>query len=166
MSTPKVNGYRTSKAQISNIREGDTILADGAAVVVRAARIDRGATSYYYTLFDGAEERLFTGPASLVIWKLTPIPEVGQGGSQRVGSDRYPFTVIGVSPSGHEITIQRDKPVHISGSFQNGDYHYDFDQNPNGAILKGRWSTKFGKYIVGGSSVSIGTRSYYQDPHH
>lgn len=41
--------------------------------------------------------------------KVAWIPQVGDGCHYGIGSDRYPFTVVEVSKSGHRVVVENDK---------------------------------------------------------
>jgi hypothetical protein len=60
------------------------------------------------------------------------LPVVGTHGSYSVGSDSYPCTVVAVSRSGHQVTVQNDSYRVSSGSEQTGDVVYEFARNLEG----------------------------------
>lgn len=103
-----------------------------------------------------------TGMAQTEQWT----PQVGQGVSYSVGSDAYSATVIAMSKSGSQITLQDDISRVISGSAHDGSAKWASEPNPNGATRK---ATRRGNGIyrlVGWTSsgrVWEG-RSHYQDP--
>jgi len=94
-------------------------------------------------------------------------PQVGDGATWSPWSDCYAATVIAVSKSGNQITIQDDTSVVVSGSVQDGSAVYENRPNPNGRVSKAT-RRKDGKFrLVGwtqGGRVGPG-RSTYQDPH-
>lgn len=98
----------------------------------------------------------------------TPVaaPKVGDGATIGVGSDRYPATVIWVSPSGHQAKVQYDSWKRTDHRGQSEQQEYEITPNPTGRIeLVTRRAN--GKYQLrgGGSYVHFGRRSVYQDPH-
>lgn len=54
------------------------------------------------------------------------IPVKGVGASHGYGSDCYPFTVVAVSPSGHQITLRADSARVVEGSFMEGNAVCEF----------------------------------------
>ena len=93
--------------------------------------------------------------------------KVGDGATQGVGSDRYPYTVIKIiSPC--RIVVQRDHAVRTdkNGISESQTYEYFPNSNATEVVItlrrNGRWyqlgqSTKSGAFY-------IGQRSMYQDP--
>lgn len=166
MPTPKVPGYLGKTRNICDVHEGDLIRHDGEIVTVAGTRIDRGPTHYVYTLLGTDESVLVRGPGTAQADIYREIPKVDDAATQAVGSDAYPFTVIAVSKSGQSITVQRDAVHYVSGSFQTNDAVYRLERDPQGSVLKARWSTKYGRFQTsGGTPIYVGNRRYYQDPH-
>jgi len=94
-------------------------------------------------------------------------PKVGDAATLSYGSDCEPATVIAVSKSGHEITIQLDDWKITSGGEHDGSAQYEYSRNPNGGKVKAR-RRKNGRYGTKNSSrpnVHIGSRRRYYDPH-
>jgi hypothetical protein len=80
-------------------------------------------------------------------------PTVGIGATIQIGSDRYAYTVVEISPSGKTLTLQRDTNI---GSL--------FISNKDGEIEKVRLSKVYGKYMLKGRYfVTIGKRSFSMD---
>lgn len=96
-------------------------------------------------------------------------PEVGDGMTKVVGSDRYPFTVVKVSPSGRRIEVRADnalvKPARKSGIVE---YEYTYDEDAPAYELSlrknGRWVI-IGESARSGSHFVLGQRRKYLDPH-
>lgn len=94
---------------------------------------------------------------------------VGDGATFYVGSDRYPYTVVGVlSPK--RLQVRRDfaKRIDHNGAFSESQT-WEYAPNDRAEVevislrKNGRWYNK-GSSMRGGF-FSIGTRSMYQDPH-
>jgi hypothetical protein len=90
----------------------------------------------------------------------TKTPEVGMGATLCYPSDRYPYTIIGVSKSGKTITLQADNPGKNRAQWPEQDY--DPQPDPNGALLTAR----LGRYgwKANGVGVLVGIRRFYQAP--
>lgn len=58
------------------------------------------------------------------------IPLVGIGASHGYGSDCYPYTVVAVSKTGHQIMLRRDDAKVVSGSFIEGNAVCDYTSRP------------------------------------
>lgn len=93
-------------------------------------------------------------------------PEVGMGATMYVGSDRYPYTVIAVSPSGFKVTLQADDSKRTDSNGLSEIQTWDCTPNPNGAI-RYAYRNRHGRYYAarGYSRVTFGERDMYQDPH-
>lgn len=97
---------------------------------------------------------------------------VGQGATYRIGSDRYPATIVAVTrfKSGtregqpRAITVQEDESTVVSGSQHDGSAVYEYQTNPK-APWRTFLATTTGRYMRNGSSLSVGIRSRYYDPH-
>jgi hypothetical protein len=96
------------------------------------------------------------------------LPKLGDPVTYSAGSDRYPATVIYISPTGHEVWIQSDDSRCISGNSHNSEQQeWEYTQNPNGGILKCRWSLKRHRWMSDGARgvpVAFGHRERYNDP--
>lgn len=99
--------------------------------------------------------------------KLTtssPRPEIGMGVTWSVGSDRYPGTIIDISPSGKRITFQEDIATRTDNNGMSESQSYAFQPNPQGEISTaslrkdGRWRITRSKL-----PVSLGIRGKYYD---
>jgi hypothetical protein len=54
------------------------------------------------------------------------IPRVGVGASHGHGSDCYPFTIVAVSKTGHQITLRADNAKVVKGDFRGGGVECEF----------------------------------------
>jgi len=98
----------------------------------------------------------------------TIVPVKGMGVTQGAGSDRYPYTILDVSPSGKQIRIQEDNATPGPGHNFYGSQCWVFTPNPNGRKITislrkdGRWrEVGSGR---GSSGYGIGHRDKYIDP--
>lgn len=96
--------------------------------------------------------------------------EVGMGATKNIGSDRYPYTVIGIENDGKTIIAQRDKatPTKDSDFYNTQQYTFDKDLTADIEVYTLR---KNGKYIRKGKPMNhwwdglkLGYRQMYQDP--
>lgn len=101
-------------------------------------------------------------------------PEVGDGATESVGSDCYPYTVVKVSESGKTIWLQRDsfRRADSNGPFTESQ-SYVYERCPEAPLRKATLR-KDGRYRMAGQSssgsmrgctVSVGHRRAYMDPH-
>lgn len=94
--------------------------------------------------------------------------EVGDGCTVGYVSDYYPFTVIEVTKSGRQITIQQDQTVKVGGEWPN--FKYQMVTNPTGRTMtftlrkNGVWRQKGDDMRHTGARLLVGQR-YYIDPH-
>lgn len=98
-------------------------------------------------------------------------PQIGMGATLGVGSDRYPYTIVEVSKSKKRIGVRRDNYTRLDGRgpyTENQEYEYHQTQGAAEEYYtlreNGRW-VREGESMRGGSSMGIGQRRYYQDPH-
>jgi hypothetical protein len=93
--------------------------------------------------------------------------KIGDGATQSVGSDRYPYTVVKIL-SPRRMVVQQDNAVRTDKNGLSESQTYEYSPNPNATEVvitlrsNGRWyqlgqSTKSGAFY-------IGRRSMYQDP--
>lgn len=61
---------------------------------------------------------------------------IGGGAAYRINGDAYPYTIIGVSPTGHAVTLQAARVVKVEPGqgFSEGDKRAEFEPDPNGAV--------------------------------
>lgn len=86
---------------------------------------------------------------------------IGMPATICIGSDCYPGTVIGITPSGKTVEVQEDDAISLANG--SGEYNYHF--NSNNRIITFRYSKKINKYRNGPYRVIFGSRRFYQDPH-
>lgn len=90
---------------------------------------------------------------------------IGAAATVCIGSDSYPYTVIDITPSGKTVTVQEDDHNYMSGDSSIGTAEYKYTQNPNGRIMKFRYSKKYKRWKNTSYRVYFGHRRFYQDPH-
>jgi len=94
-------------------------------------------------------------------------PTVGMGATRLMYTDRSPYTVIGISPSGREITVQEDQAIRLdhNGMSESQEYRYEPDPKGSTAVLtlrkNGRWIAK--GEPMSGTPYAIGYRRRYYD---
>lgn len=80
---------------------------------------------------------------------------IGTGATKEIGSDRYPYTVVSVSPSGKTLVLQADS-IRGKGIFV---------ADPTGDTVTVRWSAKRECFVAGRCGhYYIGARRAYMDP--
>lgn len=97
--------------------------------------------------------------------------EVGDGVTLHLWSDAHACTVIARTKT--TLTIQRDKAT-LDPSFKperdgfyctnQGDQTYTYERDPEGEIIKCRWSEKYGQFRAGGDGsmkITRGRREFY-----
>ena len=94
--------------------------------------------------------------------------EVGDGVTEKLWSDAHACTVI--ARTAKTLTIQRDKAT-LDPSFKpewmgtyctnSDDQSWTYERNPNGEIIKCRWSEKYGRWQTG----SDGSIKIYRGRH-
>lgn len=95
-------------------------------------------------------------------------PKIGMGVTYSVGSDRYPATIVHISPSGKTIQIQDDNFKRVDNNGISEDQSYVCSLYPNGKIQKATLRQN-GRFLLSGwrtgGFVGFGHRSPYLDPH-
>ncbi len=98
------------------------------------------------------------------------IPTVGMGATSGAGSDRYPHTIVEVSPTLDYISVTADTSIPEPGNDFYNNQSYTYKSNIDGERTK-YTLRKNGRYIQEGQplkayycSINIGTRRFYQDP--
>lgn len=91
-------------------------------------------------------------------------PELGMGATLVRWTDRHAGTVVYVSPSGHKISVQRDKATRTDTNGMSDAQTYEFEADPNGAV-ETYTRRKDGTYRQAGgtSRCLLGSRSHYHD---
>jgi hypothetical protein len=82
------------------------------------------------------------------------VPVVGMGATKLLYSDRAPFTVIWVSPSGKSCKVQADKAIRKDSNGMSEDQDYEFERDPEGEIVTLRltldgWAYKRQRFAMG-----------------
>ena len=104
---------------------------------------------------------------------MPSLPEIGDGFTHQLGSDRYPYTVIGTE--GTTIVVQADQAildVEASGPQPSENQVYTFERNPDGQVVilkrkvdsNGNSSWKTSRAGNRGGVWYAG-RTAYRDPH-
>lgn len=111
--------------------------------------------------------RLGTDTGSLTNYLMSAetdlAPEVGMGVTELCWSDRHPYTIIDISPTGKTITIQRDTAIRIDKNGMGDSQTYKYERDNNGIIYKAR-KDKSGRWkILRGNRINIGKREKYYD---
>lgn len=95
---------------------------------------------------------------------MNAAPHSGMGATLIVGSDRYAYTIVRVSPSGKTLWIKQDRAVPAEGHNYYGHQVYSYAFNPKAKLEVAR-KTKGGVFRVNGCMpLCVGERSYYSDP--
>lgn len=95
-------------------------------------------------------------------------PEVGMGATICLWTDRHAATVIKVSPSGREVTVQHDHARLTNKDGIYGNQTYEYSPNPDGPTevftlrKNGRYTRKGEE--MGGTTLHVGDRREYYDP--
>lgn len=92
---------------------------------------------------------------------------VGDGATMCYWSDRRAATVVAVSPSGRQVTVQADRAVRTDKNGQSECQTYEYHRNPEGAVYTFTLR-KNGRYVRAGDSMRGTTlahgRHEYTDP--
>ena len=91
------------------------------------------------------------------------VPTVGMGVTVLGWTDRYPGTVILVSPSGKTINVQEDLAVRTDANGMSESQEYAYSPDPHGRI----WTFRLGKHGWRGANkgpgLRLGVRERYYD---
>lgn len=90
---------------------------------------------------------------------------VGMQASGTYWTDRTPFEVVAVSPSGKTITIREMDWKIVSGQEYNGSAEYEYISNENNPVMTVRFSKHKGWKTPDGMRISFGAARRYFDPH-
>lgn len=97
------------------------------------------------------------------------VPQVGDGITLAVGSDRYPGTIVRVSATGKTFWYTKDDFRRTDSNGYGGHQEYEYIIDPEGteyrAFQKRRKGVIVGWQSEGGSPIGLGGRRAYQDPH-
>lgn len=93
-------------------------------------------------------------------------PEVGDGATEVMYTDRFPYTVIAVKDPKH-ITVQEDEAIRIDKRGMTDAQSYEYHPNPEGRTCE-LSLRKNGKWIEVGQRANatpfvVGTRQRYHD---
>jgi hypothetical protein len=95
------------------------------------------------------------------------VPEVGMGATVLYWTDRRAATVIEVSASGRQITVQYDKATRTDNHGMSDAQSYEYEADPNGATRvftkrkNGQWIAKGDS--LRGQRLGLGYRRHYYD---
>jgi hypothetical protein len=92
---------------------------------------------------------------------VTPVP--GMGATLPVGSDRYPYTITRVSPSGHVLWAKRDDFAAAPGHRYPTDQQYIYSPDPRAIEIRFTLS-KNGWVNRRHGRLQLGERRAYLDP--
>ena len=96
------------------------------------------------------------------------VPEIGMGATIYHWSDRTACTVIAISKSGLEVTVQEDTAKRTDNLGMSESQSYEYTRNPEGPThvfrlrKNGRWVAK-GSPMKGSTELGLGTRRSYFD---
>lgn len=96
-------------------------------------------------------------------------PEIGKGATIWYYSDSHATTIIAVSKSGREITVQEDKAIRTDKNGMSDSQSYTYEPNPNGRVSRfslrknGKWIPVGESMVSYGTSLTIGIRHEYYD---
>jgi hypothetical protein len=94
--------------------------------------------------------------------------QIGDGATFTIGSDRYPYTVVGILTA-KRLQVRRDHAVRTdkNGFSEIQTWEYSPDENAPSEVItlrkNGRWY-RLGEPGKGSGFFTIGKRSMYQDP--
>lgn len=83
-----------------------------------------------------------------------------------VGSDRYPYTILRKSKSGHVLYLIADRSERTDSNGLSETQEYAFFSDPNGCEIRATRRYRDGKeyYYHDGCLVRVGKRRFYSDP--
>jgi len=97
---------------------------------------------------------------------IDPIePEIGMGATTGVGSDCYPYTIVGMNDKKTKIIVQKDLVEKAEGYDYYSNQVYTYIPDPNAS--KRTFTLRHNGYWVemnGYQHLSVGVRRAYQDP--
>lgn len=158
--------FMVTKKKLRNVRKGQTILhIDGKPAKIAEHYIQpKDDYGYSYGMSFEGDRIPYAGRPDEITTVLIPIPKIGDGATIQVGSDRYPATVIAVSPTASVITIQMDSYKRTDSNGMSEQQTYEYERNEQGGIRKCHWQPKRGMWVQGIAPVGFGFRNAYQDP--
>lgn len=165
--TTATEKFHEISRKASDVREGDVIRhLDGEPAKVARVGMHEDQFGWAYDFSFEGDRVPYAARGKEPFTVLLPMPKVGDHATLCYPSDRYPFVVADVSPSGHRIWIRPLKHRVVSGSFQTGDavVEYEEMEDQSVGLRCCYWSPKRGRYTYGSAAISIGTVNYYQAP--
>jgi hypothetical protein len=94
-----------------------------------------------------------------------PVVNIGDGVTYSVGSDAYPYTVIGVERNNRKLILQSDHAVRVDNNGMSESQEYDITPDPEGSIIEVTWKPSLGCYGNQYSRYYVGHRRKHRDPH-
>jgi hypothetical protein len=92
-------------------------------------------------------------------------PTVGEGVTQIVGSDRYPFTVTRVHETGLRCWIKADEFKRTDKNGISESQSYEFTPNPDAVEIELRWNgVRWASRPASRRAYRLGVREAYVDP--
>lgn len=150
-----------------SVKEGDTIRhLDGEPAVVARVGMHEDDHGWAYDFSFEGDRVPYAARGGEPFTIILPLPVVGDKATLCYPSDRYPFEVADVSPSGHRIWIRPLKAKIVSGNFQDGNAVVEYEpmEDQSVGLRCCYWSLKRGRYTYGSAAISIGSADYYQAP--
>ncbi len=98
----------------------------------------------------------------MMINSRSKTPEVGDGATLLSWTDRYPATVVWVSPSGKTIKLQEDRAIRTDSNGLSEEQSYRYEPNPDAPLQVARLTAR-GWKILKGNRVLVGYREKYHD---
>lgn len=93
------------------------------------------------------------------------VPVVGMGATVRIGTDRYPYTIVSISASGKTIVLQEDFYNRLDSNGLDEWQEYSYISNSNGDTITFRLGKNgYYKNNKRGLYACIGFRRAYIDP--
>jgi hypothetical protein len=90
--------------------------------------------------------------------------KAGLGATLYVGSDRYPYTLVGWTANGEIIYLTADKYTRTDKNGFSESQTYTCETNPEAPPEKAVWSRTQKRYRIGGTGIYLGERKAYLDP--
>lgn len=149
---------RNLDEELSTYPEYAKYLDNGGLTIGDVVELQEGSTFTYFLVNGNAfhKRRCVNVP---------PMYEVGQGATLAVGSDRYPYFITRISPSGKHIEIQRADYKAAEGSDYFMNQKWDITPSPDGGKETIRMHKDGYWYTAGGNMVFPGYADRYEDPH-
>lgn len=88
-------------------------------------------------------------------------PEVGQGATVLMWTDRHAATIVKVTPA--TVTVQVDKATRIDKNGMSESQEYSYEPDPEGRLITFRWTKSNQWKSSCGNRLLVGTRRSYHD---